>query len=171
MRKLTVAFVALTVLLGAAAADAGGPEFRARLTGDQEVPPTGVDATGRFRIEFDEALTGGEFRLTVKDLDGVFRAHLHCAPAGANGPIFIHLMGDLPVAIGSGVQARQNIDGRWLSNATLTDQSFTNTTTACGSTLADVVAAANAGNVYVNVHTVDFPGGAIRGQLVPSDDD
>jgi len=169
MRKLTVAFLAVTTLLIAAVADAGGPQFRARLSGDQEVPPTSVDARGQFSIHFDKALTKAEFTLTVRDLEGVFRAHLHCNATGVNGPIFIHLMGDLPVATGSGAQSRQNIDGKWLSNATLTDQGFSNTTTPCGDTLAEVVAAANACNVYVNVHTVDFPGGAIRGQLVPSD--
>lgn len=169
MRKLAPVLLVLTALLAAAAAaDAEGPKFRAKLTGAQEVPgPGNPDADGRFQIAFNKDMNEAEFTLTVRDLDSVFRAHLHCAPVGVAGPIFVHLMGDLPVAVGSGVQARQNIDGKWLSNATLTDQSFTNTTTACGDTLADLVDAANAGNVYVNVHTVDLPAGAIRGQLTP----
>jgi hypothetical protein len=32
-------------------------------------------------------------------------------------------------------------------------------------TLGDVVGAIVDGNAYVNIHTVDFPGGEIRGQL------
>jgi hypothetical protein len=34
-----------------------------------------------------------------------------------------------------------------------------------GQTLADLIAEIAAGNAYVNVHTSQFPGGAIRGQI------
>ena len=58
-----------------------------------------------------------------------------------------------------------NIDGKWLSHTAITNQSFSTTTTDCGDTLQELATAAEAGMVYVNVHTNDFPAGAIRGQL------
>jgi hypothetical protein len=158
--------VLVAIVIVAGVADAGAPKFTARLTGAAEVPGPGhPDATGRFNIAFSEDLTEATFRLTVNDLEGVTRAHLHCGDAVTAGPIFIHLIGDMPLFGAGPDRTPQNIDGRWLSNATLTNQSFSSTTTNCGDTLAEVAAAAAAGNVYVNVHTNAFPAGAIRGQL------
>jgi hypothetical protein len=37
-------------------------------------------------------------------------------------------------------------------------------------TLTDLVASIRAGNVYVNVHSVEHPGGVIRGQLKAAND-
>jgi hypothetical protein len=57
-----------------------------------------------------------------------------------------------------------DVDGRWISNTTLTDANVVNP--ACGATLAEVMEQARAGNVYVNVHSVQNPAGVIRGQLL-----
>jgi hypothetical protein len=39
-----------------------------------------------------------EFQLVVSRLDGVTQAHIHCGPAGANGPISVFLFGFVPGA-------------------------------------------------------------------------
>ena len=62
-----------------------------------------------------------------------------------------------------------DVDGQWVSNATITDANIVNT--ACGATLAEIFQQARLGNVYVNVHSVANPGGLIRGQLQVSEGD
>jgi hypothetical protein len=119
-----------------------------------------TDTVGNFRLEFDMAKAKAEIRLSVIDGIRIRQAHLHCAPVGVNGPIVAFIAGDNA--------AGYNVDGKWISNATLTDTSISNP--ACGVTLADLVASIRAGNVYVNVHSVEFPGGVIRGQVKPAND-
>jgi hypothetical protein len=162
--KWMIALASLLAVTALADAADARDRFKARLNGAQEVPPNGTESTGRFIITFNNDLTEGEFTLHVNHLDNVTRAHLHCNVAGANGPIFLHLIGDMHL-IAAGGPAPQHVDGRWLDNATVTDASISDKTTLCGATLADVVAAMRAGSVYVNVHTTAFPGGEIRGQV------
>ena len=66
-------------------------------------------------------------------------AHIHKAPAGANGPVAVPLA--TPDAAGK--------------------------SSGCATVGAPVVAdiLANPGGYYVNVHNGEHPGGAIRGQL------
>jgi hypothetical protein len=153
--------VLLAALLAGPAVASAEPIFRATLTGAQEFPgPGNPDARGTFRIAFNNALTEAKFQLTVFDLPGTTRAHLHCAAAGAAGPIFIHLIGDMPMPLKPGSatdRTPQTIDGPWLRSATLTDESFSSVSTECGATLADLATAIAAGKVYVNVHTNALP--------------
>jgi hypothetical protein len=167
MRKPGIFVLALvTVLTAAGVADAAGPKFRAKLNGANEVPGPGhPTASGYFFLQFTEDFSEARFELTVKGLDGATRAHLHCGDAATAGPIFIHLIGDMPL-IGAGPdRTPQNLHGKWLSHTSLTNQSFSSTGTLCGATLEEFAVQAAAGNVYVNVHTNALPAGAIRGQL------
>jgi len=68
----------------------------------------------------------------------VVAAHIHSAPAGVNGPIVVPLV---PPTSGS--------------------------SSDCASVDRDLVLAIlqHPENYYVNVHTTEYPGGAIRGQL------
>jgi len=136
---------------------AGAETFKARMSGDQEapIPVTDQGTTGKFEIQFNRDLTEGEYKLVVNGGIKVTQAHLHCGPVGVAGPVIIFLAGF--------AAAGWDVDGQWITNATITDSSIVNT--ACGKTLADVVANAAAGNVYVNAHSVAKPGGVIRGQL------
>jgi hypothetical protein len=166
MRQLALSLSVLAILFTMPTpGEAQHREFFAKLTGDQEVAAGHPTAKGRFRIKFDKDFTEGRFHLRVDDLDGVTRAHLHCNIAGLNGDIFVHLIGDMPLFGAGPDRTPQNVDGKWLSHTSLTNESFSNTGTECGDTLAELAAAAEAGKVYVNVHTNDFPAGAIRGQL------
>lgn len=135
--------------------------FKATLSGDAEVPAVLTDTAGRFKIQFDNTETSAEFTLWVNDGERIRQAHLHCAPVGVNGPIVVFLAGDNPVGY--------TVDGKWISQATITDSSITNP--ACGATLSALAASMRAGNVYVNVHSFASPGGVIRGQLELAPDD
>ncbi len=148
----TVGLLSLLALTGIAAA---GDEFIAKLSGDNEVPPVVTNTSGRALIQFNDAETAAEFRLTVHDGVRITQAHIHCGPAGVNGPIVVFLAG----LISQGL----DVDGKWIGNATFTDANIINTT--CGSTLAALAQSMRDGNMYANAHSVANSGGEVRGQL------
>ena len=156
------AIATLAAFLSAAATVTADETFKARLSGAQEVPAvTDQGTTAKFEIQFNRDLTAGEFTLSVDSGIRVTQAHLHCAPAGSNGPIIIWLAGIPPL------QATPNngwdVDGKWVSNTTVTNDNIVNT--ACGSNLAQIAEAMAQGKVYANVHSVAKPGGVARGQI------
>jgi len=161
MRKIfaTVA-VLFTVVVYAGMANAD-ELFKATLTGDQEVPPVATDTTGKAFFRLNKAEDEIEIQLHVNDGVRITQSHIHCAPAGVNGPIVIFLAGLHAAGL--------DIDGKWVSNATIKDTSIVNRATACGATLSDIVAAMRSGNTYANVHSVAHPGGEVRGQIEPAD--
>src|SRR5882724_6552574 len=153
--------VAIGTLLGLLGSSAIAEElFQAVLTGDQEVPAVETNTTGRFKILVNQDATAGGYTLSVASGVRITQAHFHCGPAGVNGPVIVFL---------AGFRAEGwDVDGKWVSNATITDANVILTTTPCGATLASILEAARNGNVYVNVHSVAHPGGVARGQLEPA---
>jgi glucose/arabinose dehydrogenase len=133
----------------------GGPPsriFRARLVGAEEVPAVETHARGEalFRVTRDGSALA--FELVVARIDDVVASHVHCAPAGTNGPVGVTLFSGGPVST-SGPLAGGTIEAADSGNA-------------CGwTTLDDVIDAMRAGGAYVNVHTLAHPPGEIRGQL------
>lgn len=146
-----------------------GDAFTANLSGENEVPVRETDADGHAIIVVDEDATVLHYAVTAFDISNVFMAHIHCGAAGANGPIGVTLYGVGPTGQGP----RSGI----LVIAMKTSPDAGN---ACGwEDIADVRAAMETGDTYVNVHTNDgvdpantgpgdFPGGEIRGQLEAS---
>jgi hypothetical protein len=165
MRKLAVITVSLLALL-VLSSTAYGQEnrhFQADLTGGQEVPPVTTETEGEITVRFNQELTEARFRLIVEDGVAVTMAHLHCAPAGANGPVMAFLFGEVPGGF--------NVDGR-LARFTLTNANITAVGADCVPTagmaitsIADLARAMNEGKIYANVHTVAHPRGEVRGQL------
>jgi hypothetical protein len=151
-------FVA-TLLLSLPAAGAQHPEnSRAHLSGDQEVPPADTDATGVATFQLSGDGTELSYRLIVANIENVTQAHIHLAPAGANGPVVAWLYPEAPPA--------QLIPGRTsgvLATGTITADGLVGP--LVGASLDDLVDAMRAGNAYVNVHTSQFPPGEIRGQI------
>jgi hypothetical protein len=149
-----------------------GDVFTTSLSGDNEVPARDTDASGRAFIFVNRDATELHYVVTASRISNVFMAHIHCGAEGANGPIGVTLYGMGPTGQGprSGVLV-------------IAMKAAPDTGNACGwETLADVVAAMETGDTYVNVHTNDgvdpgntgpgdFPGGEIRGQLRSSGDD
>ena len=146
-----------------------GLEFKADLTGDQEVPPVVTNTTGEIEVEFNDDLTEAEFELEVRDGVAVTQAHLHCAPAGVNGPVMAFLFGFVPGGF--------DVDGD-LAEFTLTDANIAAVGADCVPTIgmvinniADLAQAMQDGNIYANVHSVANPPGEVRGQLESDDND
>ena len=152
----------VSLLLSTSVLASDGPEFKAKLSGANEVPPVNTQASGEFKIEFNSAVTKGEFQLRLANMKRVTQAHIHCGPAGVNGPV---------VAFLAGFHDRGwDVDGKWVGTASIDASNVI--ARPAGSTcpggvanLADLIRAMNEGNAYINAHTIAFPGGEVRGQL------
>jgi hypothetical protein len=145
-----------------ASARLGGGSYKAHLTGDQEVPsnplapPVVTNATGQINLKLSADGTELYYKLIVANIESVRFAHLHQAAVGANGPVVVDLfmpMPLIPVISPQGVLAEGVITAASLKGP------------LAGKTLADLVAAIEAGNIYANVHSIKYPGGELRGQV------
>ena len=125
--------------------------FSATLSGGAEVPAIKTAGSG----SFDATLEGDtiSFELVAVDIIGVTQAHIHIGPADDNGPVTAFLFGLNEEGV-DGVQEQGTITAADLIGPLE------------GGTIADLVAEMEAGNAYVNVHTVAIPAGEIRGQIV-----
>jgi CHRD domain len=125
-------------------------QLTARLLGGNEVPP--ADPDGRGRAFVDTGRTRVCFALLWSNIGAPIFAHIHSGVAGVNGPVVV-LFFDVPEPVGS-------------PPAALPEQ-----ITAVGGCVSGQSAALlrdirrHPGAYYVNIHNVEFPGGAIRGQL------
>ena len=126
--------------------------FRAHLSGDNEVPPVETNAQGQAKFQLDRAGDELRYKLVVANIDDVVAAHVHCAPEGENGPVGVTLFSGGPTS-----------ESGPLAEGTITEPDDGN---GCGwETLADAVEAMRSGAAYVNVHTLEHPPGEIRGQI------
>ncbi|MEO5899922.1 MAG: CHRD domain-containing protein [Ilumatobacteraceae bacterium] len=130
-----------TVGSGKAAAAVATP-FLASLSGANETPGAGdADGTGAASVTIDPVTGEICADLRVENIQTAVMAHIHRGAAGVAGPVVV----PFPV--------------------------LPNPTAAQCVIAAPALAAEIAGNpsgFYVNVHTADFPAGAVRGQLAPT---
>jgi hypothetical protein len=150
---LTIALVAI-----AATAQAQPKNFRAHLSGGEEVPPVDTPARGQAIFHLSADGTELHYKLIVANIENVTQAHIHMAPAGANGPIVAWLYPDAPPA--------QLIPGRFngvLAEGVITEANLVGQ--LAGQHLSSLIDLVEAGIAYVNVHTSQFPGGEVRGQI------
>lgn len=163
-------------------ADFGSIYFRGPITGAQEVvsPPVVTTASGTIVAHLLRGGTALQFTATVTGIDftgsqttggasptndNLTLAHLHDAPAGSNGGVvygFIgaplnDLDGDLIVTPTPG-GVGGTVWGEW-------DAGEGNSTTLTAK-IPDLLN----DEIYINFHTVEYPGGEIRGQLIQQDD-
>ena len=168
MKRTTYLLVVVTLALGLAApsAVAQPTNFRAVLSGADEVPSN--DSLGRGFASFQLSPDGTEldYRLVVANINNVIAAHIHVAPPDVNGPVVAFLFG--PAAPGEG-----RVNGV-IAQGTITAANLTGP--LAGQSLSELISAIEDGETYVNVHTSDgdptttggpgdLPGGEIRGQI------
>jgi CHRD domain len=151
MRLRTMALVALGAAIGVLAvgnlalADEGGRPLTASLTGAAEVPgPGDPDASGFVTLTLNPGQEEICFNLEVSGIPlpaDSAGAHIHVGAAGTAGGVVVAL---LPAG-----------------------QPDAPTESGCVSADRETILAIlqNPENYYVNVHTFEFPNGAIRGQL------
>jgi CHRD domain len=120
-------------------AAAGGRAFTIAMTGEAESPAGDPVGTGTATVRMRAGQGQVCYRLAVQNITAV-AAHIHRGAAGVAGPVVIPL--NTPNASGAA--------------------------SGCTAVARPLVAAIlkTPASYYVNVHTAEFPGGAVRGQLV-----
>lgn len=147
------------------AASSGNRNFRAHMNGSEEVPPAETRGQGQAIFRLDQDGTGLSYKLIVANTENVLQVHIHCGAAGVNGPVVAFLYPAAPPA--------ELIPGRF--NGVLAEGFITNANVisrpdsdACPGGLAnfdELMAKIRSGDAYVNVHTLQYPAGEIRGQI------
>jgi CHRD domain len=120
-------------------AAAGGRAFTIAMTGEAESPAGDPVATGTSTIRMRAGQGQVCYRIAVRNLTAV-AAHIHRGASSVAGPVVVPL--NTPNASGAA--------------------------SGCTAVARPLVAAMlkTPASYYVNVHTAEFPGGAVRGQLV-----
>ena len=157
---LSLGLVLVLGFLSAACNDAteGKEFFQADLNGGNEVPARDTGATGvcGFVVTGDRV----DFSITTTGLSsGVVGAHIHLAPAGSNGPVRVPFIN--PNLAGTNTRTPVAAPNQGI----LMENSFGSSDVTGGLTLDDILSAMRSGDAYCNIHTVNFPGGEIRGQI------
>jgi CHRD domain len=120
-------------------ATSGGQAFQVALTGEAESPPGDPVGTGTATVRLRAGQGQLCFQLKATNLPPAAAAHVHHGDAGSSGPVVVPL-------------ATPNAAGE---------------SSGCTNAARTIVKAilADPASYYVNVHTADFPAGAVRGQL------
>lgn len=122
--------------------------FDVLLTGDDEVPSVATQTAATFLLTLDDAMTSYDWTLTLTAFQGIQMAHIHQGAIGVNG-VALDTLFDASPASFTGNEV--TFQGMGSSAAVIAG-------------LTDILGGAESA-LYVNVHSVAHPGGAIRGQL------
>ena len=169
-------WLASAVLLAATSGANAATLVTATLTGSQETPPNSLTATGFATFTLNDAQTSLSFQATINGLDfttfqtpgvtadDVTNAHIHApGPPGIAASVVWGFIGtpfndtnpaDTVVTPFTGGAIGGTVSGKW-------DLPEGN-----GTTLSAQLPSILSGNSYINFHTVAFPAGAIRGQIL-----
>lgn len=123
--------------------------FSTNLLGSNEVPSIISFGSGHLIIELvspDEVVITGSFNNLSSDYDESIGSHLHIGASSVNGPIAFDLTPELSEDGRSGIF-------RAADNTVAIDFSQ--------------LLAIGVRRMYANVHSLDYPGGELRGQFVP----
>ena len=141
MRSMLI-LAALAALVLAAPAGAKVKRLEANLNGSNEMPATDPDATGTAKVRLDRAKKRVCFTIRVRNVEDVVAAHIHRGGKSvASGPIVVTFL--------HGPAAGSKFTG-------------------CETNVARSVIRAilrRPRRYYVNVHSMEFAGGEVRGQL------
>jgi hypothetical protein len=142
MRSLPAIAVLAAMLVLAAPAGAAVKRLEANMSGKQETAPGGdPNGTGTAKLRLNRAERRVCYTIRVQRIDGVVAAHIHRGAKGVAGGIEVELIG-----------------------SPRSGNRFTGCTEGVARSLIREILR-RPRRFYVNVHTGDYPGGAVRGQL------
>lgn len=155
---------ALATLVGSSyGAAAGGKTIvhSDTLTGYQETPAISSAATGSFSARIDELAGTIDYVLSYSGLEGgaTLAAHIHFG--------FRHLAGGVSAFLcgGGSKPACPNVSATVTGTITAADIIGPAGQGITAGQIEELIRAIRAGVTYINVHTVLFPSGEIRGQV------
>lgn len=165
MKPSVPSFLLAAALLAAPLA-ASAESVRISLRTFEEVPAVSSVARGSFRANISTSASQIAYDLSYEGLTGdVLQAHIHFGQRGVNGGVSVFLCQTVanpdPTGLAPACPASGSVSGV-LTIANIIGPSGQGI--AAGE-FAELVAAIRSGVAYVNVHSVTFPGGEIRGQL------
>lgn len=171
MRKrfALTAFVLGLVAVGAAVSGVNR-NWSTHANAAMQVPINDSQGQGQAIFHLSKDGTSIDYKLTASNIENVFMAHIHQAPAGVNGAVVVWLYPS--TTPGPGPLGAGRVDGV-IAEGTITAANLVGP--LAGQPLSALVELLTSGNAYVNVHTNDgvapintgpgdFPGGEIRGQ-------
>lgn len=158
MRTLFLAVVTIVTCLAANPAHAQDRNFRASLSGWEEVPPADTKGRGQAIFQLSRDGTSLRYKLIVANIENVLMAHIHLAPPGENGAVVAWLYPSAPPPILISDRVNGVLAAGVITAANLVGP-------LAGQTLDDLIVELEVGNAYVNVHTSQYGGGEIRGQI------
>ena len=139
MKKASLALLFLALLVvGLQGKASANPIIQAHLTGANEVNGGDPDGSGDATISLSPGGSELCFNIVVTGLAATTGAHIHRGVAGVNGPIVVALT----APVNGSSTGCVPVDSKLLKEIQQHPDQF-----------------------YVNVHTTEYPGGAIRGQL------
>ena len=170
MKKLLLA--AATALVFAPCAfsdDRDGDKARANLSGFQEVPVVSTTGNGRLRLEIVSP-DRVDYDLTYEDMESpVTQAHIHIGQRNVNGGIVLWFCGSTiatpPTPGPAGTPTCTSPDGHFSGSFSPANVQTVATQHFETGNLAEVIDFIRRGLAYGNVHTLQSPGGEIRGQI------
>src|SRR5437588_5769443 len=167
MRYLSPALVMVAALmLQAPAAQATPMTFVGNLSGANEVPPVVTPGTGVATVILDPTAQTIQINATFSGLtSNDTMAHIHCcAPLGTNVGVAttVPAFPGFPLGMTSGTYSSAVFD---LTQATIYNPAFVTLQGGLPAAEAALIAGIQNGLTYFNIHTVNFGGGEIRGQL------
>jgi hypothetical protein len=127
-------------------------KFKAKLKGENEVPPITSSATGKakFKVKDDVITT----KINITGITDVTMAHIHAGKEGQNGEPVVDLL----------KTGNESKSGNWkIIQGEITASDLQGA--MAGKTLQDLKTAMGNEETYVNVHTSGHPDGEIRGQI------
>jgi hypothetical protein len=168
--RLHASWAAIACATLAAPALAAQVSYTATLSGAAEVTPNASPGTGSALVVFDTGANTMEVKLTFAGLTSPnTAAHIHCCTTVPfTGPAGVATVTPTFTGFPTGTTS-----GTYDHTFDMLDLGSYNApfVTAHGGTassaLAALMAGAAAGQAYLNIHTDNFPGGEIRGFLMP----
>ncbi len=180
-KRFFLAAVGIVVLAGlalttVASSDFDGLRLRTNLRGFQEVPSISTVARGSFRALVSEDGNSIDWALSYRDLEAaVQQAHIHFGQTGVNGGITVFLctnLGNGPAGIQACPASPATITGTIAAADVSPNIEATAGARAQGldtGEFAELIRAIRSGDTYANVHSMTFPGGEMRGQILAHD--
>lgn len=178
MKKFLFPLLALGAVCAPVAARADTYSFNAVLNSANELPPgSNSGATGLASLLYDTHNTGDlgddtyDFTMSVFGINSTggpqgqaaSAFHIHgAAGSGENGPVLVNLNQSPFVSLNSGTTLLVGGSNVAVPNVPGTPASPTNN----GHPAMSFLQLLQGGLAYVNVHSLTFPGGEVRGQLV-----